>query len=225
MRWRILLTTAVVHALIVVSPAEQQGNFPRKVTLLVDVMLPVPFAVSDDIQQPVSAGTEVSVKSVHGQQLKIAYGAGEGLVELATTDFASRPREVAPVEPQPPAPRFKPYDRPVAFERLTVEEHERQLKEYEQQRSERERREAETLAKGQQPQEQQQQDTEVAPKRQAEAPNPTQNAGNTPIWERSVYRCSKCYLESSSPVLGTCPTTPAKGTSLGLPHAWGRVFR
>ena len=224
MRWRVLLTIAVLHASLVVSPAEQQGNFPRKVALLVDVILPVPFAVSDDIQQPVSAGTEVSVKSVHGQQLKIAYGEGEGLVELASTDFASRPKEAAPAEPQLPAPRFKPYDRPVAFERLTAEEHKRQLKEYEQQRSEQEQREAETLAKGQQPQ-QQQGDREVAPKRQAEATNPTRNVGNTPIWERFIYRCSKCFLESSSPVLGTCPTTPARGTSLGLPHAWGRVFR
>lgn len=62
---------------------------PQKITLNVDCVLPVPFAVTETIQ-PVQAGTEVNVKSVHGEQVRVAHGVGEGLVPIADTNFKER---------------------------------------------------------------------------------------------------------------------------------------
>ena len=67
----------------------QASTIPDEITILTDVEIPVAFAVTDSVQ-PIQAGTKVSVKSVHGKQVRITHGAGDGLVDVANTDFAER---------------------------------------------------------------------------------------------------------------------------------------
>jgi hypothetical protein len=62
---------------------------PTKVTLNADCILPIPFAVSESVL-PVKAGTEVRVKSLHGDKIKVSHGVGEGMVQITDTDFAAR---------------------------------------------------------------------------------------------------------------------------------------
>lgn len=84
-----LLCLALAVILSFTAKGETSGIYPRTVTLKVDVVLPVPFAVTESIV-PAKAGTDVTVKSVHGDQVKVAYGVGEGRVPIADTDFAAR---------------------------------------------------------------------------------------------------------------------------------------
>lgn len=84
-----LLCFALAIMLPFAAKGEQSDIYPKTVTLKTDVALPVPFAVVDSMV-PAKAGMEVTVKSVHGDRLKVAYGVGEGLVPIADTDFAAR---------------------------------------------------------------------------------------------------------------------------------------
>jgi len=79
-------------AFIASSYAQPAIVLPEKITLFADVALPVPAAVVPAVQ-PVKAGTEVFVKSIHGEKVKIAYGLGEGLVDVGNTDFVKRAEE------------------------------------------------------------------------------------------------------------------------------------
>jgi hypothetical protein len=88
-RQHILLYLVLTVMLSFPSRSEQSGIYPKAVTHKTDVELPVPFAVAESIV-PAKAGAEVTVKSVHGDQVKVAYGLGEGLVPIAATDFAAR---------------------------------------------------------------------------------------------------------------------------------------
>jgi len=103
--------------------AQHDVPLPEKVTLLSDAELPVPFSPVQAIQ-PVKAGTEVFLRDVHGEQVKVAHGVGEGYLHHAHTDYAKRAADAAknPPPAPPPAPRFRPYDEPVAFERVTAAE-------------------------------------------------------------------------------------------------------
>ena len=115
--------------------AQQVQHLPEKVTLLVDAELPVPFAVVDAIQ-PVKAGTEVFLKGVHGDKVKVAHGVAEGYLHYTHTDYEKRAKDIAQNPPlaAPPAPRFKPYDEPIVFDRVTAEEVEMRAMAREQQR-------------------------------------------------------------------------------------------
>ncbi len=86
---RLLLLTVLVSCVSMLSGHARQDVVPREVKVLVDVELPVPFAVTESVQ-PVKAGTQVRVKSVHGKQVKVAHGVGEGVVDIAKTDFMER---------------------------------------------------------------------------------------------------------------------------------------
>ncbi len=83
----ILATVSTV--LLSQSVAQQLDVLPAKITIFVDASLPVPFAVAPALQ-PVKAGSEVLVRSVQGDKVKIAYGVGEGLVDISSTDFLKR---------------------------------------------------------------------------------------------------------------------------------------
>lgn len=78
-----------ISQLALFSGRADQAVLPSEITVLVDAELPVPFAVSESVQ-PIQAGTKVKVKSVHGEQVKVSYGVGEGLLSIAKTDFAER---------------------------------------------------------------------------------------------------------------------------------------
>jgi len=67
-----------ISQLALLSGKADQAVLLSEITVLVDAELPVPFAVSESVQ-PIQAGTKVKVKSVHGEQVKVRYGVGEGL--------------------------------------------------------------------------------------------------------------------------------------------------
>lgn len=72
--------------------AQKAQVLPRQITILTEVTLPVPAAVVESVQL-VKAGTKVDVKSVQGEKVKVAYGLGEGMVDIAKTDFIERAAE------------------------------------------------------------------------------------------------------------------------------------
>jgi hypothetical protein len=86
--WKVggAILAAVSAAFLSHSAAQQLDVLPAKITIFVDASLPVPFAVVPALQ-PVKAGSEVLVRSVQGDKVKIAYGVGEGLVDISSTDF------------------------------------------------------------------------------------------------------------------------------------------
>jgi hypothetical protein len=87
-----LQASALLLAFVFVlnNPAlAQQQVLPEKVTMLVDVNFPVPAAVNEAVQ-PVAAGTEVTVKSISGDKIRVAHGLGESMVAITDTDFAER---------------------------------------------------------------------------------------------------------------------------------------
>jgi hypothetical protein len=84
-----LLCCALTVMLSFTAKGEQSDVYPKTVTLKTDVVLPVPFAVAESIVTA-KAGADVTVKSVHGDQVKVAYGVGEGLVPIEHTDFVAR---------------------------------------------------------------------------------------------------------------------------------------
>jgi hypothetical protein len=55
----------------------------------VDAQFPVPAAVVEMVQ-PVKSGSEVNVKTVIGDKIRVTYGLGEALVNISDTDFAQR---------------------------------------------------------------------------------------------------------------------------------------
>ncbi len=97
--FRLLKSAFAFVALTSVASGQQSMAHPEKVTLLVDAELPVVAAVIPSVQ-PVKAGTEVSVKSAQDGKVKVAYGLGEGWVNIESTDFAKRPAA--------PATKFHP---------------------------------------------------------------------------------------------------------------------
>lgn len=89
---RFYQSAVAAMALIASSYAQQAVVLPEKITLFADATLPVPAAVVPAVQ-PVKAGTEVFVRSSHGQKVKVAYGLGEGFVDIGSTDFVKRAEE------------------------------------------------------------------------------------------------------------------------------------
>lgn len=84
------------------DPVQSSGprNRPETVVVKSDMLFYVPFSVTGDVVT-VKAGTEVLVKSVRGENLKLAYGRGELTVNAAATDFAER---LAGLQQSPAAP-------------------------------------------------------------------------------------------------------------------------
>jgi hypothetical protein len=72
--------------------SQEPQVLPQQITLLTQAMLPVPAAVVESVQ-PVKAGTKVNVKSVKGEKVNVVYGLGEGMVDIASTDFVERAKE------------------------------------------------------------------------------------------------------------------------------------
>jgi len=94
---KLVLVVACAAVVGGLSALAQSGEvLPEKITLLVDVNLPVSDAVGE-IVQPVKAGTEVKLESLNGEKVKVTHGLGEGLIEISKTDFAQR---VAAVDAQ-----------------------------------------------------------------------------------------------------------------------------
>jgi hypothetical protein len=78
-----------VAVFVLFGQAQLCATLPEKVTILVDAEFPVPFAVVQSVQ-PVKSGSEVILKSLAGDKLRVVYGVGEAMIAASDTDFAER---------------------------------------------------------------------------------------------------------------------------------------
>lgn len=146
---RKLAAFAFMSAYSVIGAHGQPGlTFPAKVTLLLDVELPIPFSVTDAVQ-PVKAGSEVSVIKKADDSIKISYGLGEGFVPFSHTDFAEQAKQMEHNPPMPiaiAAPTATPKKKPSTSRWMTREQYDKRqsdLAEMRKAEQERQREEAE----------------------------------------------------------------------------------